>query len=1096
MEDGSSSFLGDFMKQPHLLRRGVITSLRLFSVLVAVFALLLTSIDPALAAGGQYGNLSGTVVDTTTGAPIASARVTAASPSATVHATTSSNGQFTFNGLTVDTYLITVEAPGYEALQQNGVTVIGDQSNNIGNLRVAKVLRTIGRTTTRSISSAFQPTQTTDSFTISGNRIAETTGKSASTNQTDLLLAAPGTSVSSSGNITIRGGLETEVGYQLDGVPLTEPFFSSNGSSGRFNGVGSVQVVSGPGDSTQGNVGGGVVNTITKRGSYPGTGLADLEVGGPNYFHQASFEYGTATRSGNISDYFSFTGQRTVPYTDTLQSGNLGYGFNTTNVATLGNGAFYGFSALNNDQLVNNLILKFGHNNAQSLQVLFSNQDLQTYGDRGGLFNGTSNSLQYYPNDPSLISNYNIGVGAPLTPNFAALAPLQPGLPANLASTPTSPEQTNYNRTNLLKFEYDASIDQNTFAALRYYNTWIQQTTQNSIGAAGQAAPSWNDFGGQRVGGQLDLTRSFGPKYTITLHGEYEDQKPLWNGYEPYALLGENSGGAGGSGSLIGQCATQGVAYAACTSPDYADFLPGGYLSKFFGTNIPRIPTWGINYNNSTFITTAEALRFQYNPTDALRFDLGYRRDAEIYKYGVNPYAPASIANSDPSDVALASIPSSVLRPQVDEPRGAVSYEIDRNDSVRFGYGRSAQFSNAQDAGTPAGLYNAAAFNKIPAKPGSMCGTGIPGSALPNFPCQSYASQLYWFGDNNNDAPDLGNGLPTIFTNYDFSYQHQFTNGWGLRLTPFVKTATGVPSFSFISEEISPTTGQFLGGVFTVNNLGINKTAGVEFGLTTPERPVGFSGFFSATYQNVLDSTPPLLSGENGLPAIESSSLLLGDVYRAGYVSPVQARLGVTYKTKFGLHITPVLNYDRGYPYTLGTTTASQFPIGGRNANIPQVNFGQGVTAIPGFNASEGVGIATQFADPALPGTGFNPNIAATRGTPQNSAAGGILSKPNFNGNITVEYQFHRSTIGIQVQNVGGDPYYESIPLVNPYYQPVATGVSGPQTGQVPQVSTPGFGASRGYANVPTQYNAFTNGAYLVPFNSPLNVDVYYQLNI
>ena len=1084
------------MKRALLSCAGVATPLRLFGIALSIIGLLFTSIDPAFAAGGQYGNLSGTVVDSKTGSPIAGARVTAASPSASVHSTTSSNGQFTFNGLTVDTYLITVEAPGYEALQQNGVTVIGDQSNNIGNLRVAKVLRTIGRVNVRSISSAYQPTQTTDSFTISGNRIAETTGKSASTDQRALLLAAPGTSISASGTVTIRGGLETEVGYQLDGVPLTEPFLGTNGSSGRFNGVGSVQVVSGPGDATQGNVGGGVVNTITKRGTYPGTGLADLEVGGPNYFHQASFEYGTATRSGNISDYFSYTGQRTVPYNDNLQTGNLGYGFAGTNVATLGNSAFYGFSSLSNDSLVNNLILKFGHNNSQSLQVLFSNQDLQAYGDRGGLFTNTSNPLEYYPYDPSLIANYGIGVGSPNTPNFATLAPQEPGLPSNLAANPTSPEQTNYNRTNLLKFEYDSTIDQNTFAALRYYNTWIQQTSENNIGAAGQASPFWQDVGGQRVGGQLDLTRSFGPKYTITLHGEYETQKPLWNGYEPYALLGQNGGGADSFGSLIGQCATLGEAYATCNAPDYKDFLPGGYLSKYFPNGVPSIPTWGINYNSSTFITSAEALRFQWNPIDPLRFDFGYRRDAEIYKYGPNPFAPASITYSDPSDVSLATIPSSVLRPQVDEPRAAVSFEIDRNDSVRFGYGRSAQFSNAQTAGTPAGLYNYAAFAKIPAKPGSLCGTGITGSALPTFPCQNYASQLYWFGDNNNDAPDLGNGLPTIFNNYDFSYQHQFQSGWGMRVTPFIKDATGVPSFSFISEEISPTTGQFLGGVFTVNNLGINKTAGVEFGLTTPERPVGFSGFFSATYQNVLDSTPPLLSGENSLPAIESSSLLLGDVYRAGYVSPLQARLGVTYKTKFGLHITPVVNYDRGYPYTLGTTTASQFPIGGRNANIPQVNFGQGVTAIPGFNGSEGVPISTQFADPALPGTGFNPNIAATRGTPQNSAAGGILSKPNFNGNITVEYQFHRSTIGIQVVNVGGDPYYESIPLVNPYYQPVATGVSGPQTNQVPQVSTPGFGAARGYANVPKEYSAFTNSAYLVPFNAPLNVDVYYQLNI
>ncbi len=1068
-------------------------TLRLWTLALTLFAFTYSGALPAFAAGGQYGNLSGTVVDTATKLPLAGARVTAASPSATVRATTNASGQFTFNGLTVDTYLLTVEAAGYEATVQNGVTVIGDQANNVGQLRLAKTLRTIGRVAVRGISSAFQPTQTTDSFTISGNRIAETTGKAASTDQRALLLAAPGASVSASGSITIRAGLETEIGYQLDGIPLTDPFGSFNGSSGRFNGVGSVQVVSGPGDATQGNVGAGVVNTIAKRGTYPGDGLLDAEVGGPNYFHQTQLQYGTATRSGNLSDFFSYTGQRTVPYNDNLGTGNLGYGYAATNVATLGNAAFYGLSALDNDSLINNFIVKFGHNDSQSLQVLFDNEDLRGYGNRGGLFLGTSNPIAYYPYDPSLIANYGVGVGSPDTPNFQNLAPLEPGLPYGVRY-PTSPEETVYNRTNLLKFEYDSTLGASTFAALRYYNTWIQQTSSSNTGNAGQGAPEWDDEGGQRVGGQLDLTRSFGPRYTITLHGEYETQKPLWDSYEPFALLGVNGEGT----SIVGNCAYLGFDYNACNAPDYADFLPGGYLAKYFPHGVPPIPTAGINYHNSTFITTAEALRFQWNPIDPLRFDFGYRRDAEIYKYGINPFAPPSITYTNPSDVALSTIPPSVLQPQVDEPRASLSYEIGRNDALRFGYGRSAQFSNAGTAGTPAAIYNYAPFAKIPAKPGAQCGSGVDGAQLASFPCRSYASQLYWFADQNNDAPDVGNILPTIFSNYDASYQHQFKNGWGLRLTPFYKLATGEPSYTFISESISPTTGQFLGGVFQTNNLGINRTTGVEFGLTTPERPVGLSGFFSATYQNVLDSTPPLLSSENNLPVITSSSLLLGDVYRAGYVSPVQARLGFTYKTKFGLHVTPVLNYDRGYPYTLGTLTASNVPVGGVNGNVPQVNFpnGAGLTSVPGFNQTQGIGAATQFADPALPGTSFAPHIAATRGTPQTSAAGGVLSKPNFGGDLTLEYEYHRSTLGIQILNVGANPYYEQIPQINPYYQPVATGVAGPQTNQVPQVTQPGFGPSRGYANIPKSYNAFTNGAYLVPFNEPLSVDVYYQLTI
>jgi hypothetical protein len=585
----------------------------------------------------------------------------------------------------------------------------------------------------------------------------------------------------------------------------------------------------------------------------------------------------------------------------------------------------------------------------------------------------------------------------------------------------------------------------------------------------------------------------------VTLHGEYETQKPLWNDYEPYALLGAESGGANTYASLVGQCgatSTSSAAYKSCNAVDYLDFLPGGYVYKALNGNVPRLPIWGIDYHNSTFITAAEALRFQWSPIDKLHFDFGYRRDSEVYKYGINPFAPPSLAYTNPTDVDPATIGPNVLRPTVDEPRASVALQLDRTDSIRFGYGRSAQFASASTGGTPSGLYNYSELLKIPAKPGSICGSGVTNA--PTFPCTNYAQQLFWFGDANNDAPDVGSILPTIYSNYDLTYQHEFKNGWGARLTPFYKNATGVPSFSFLSEDISPTTGQLLGGVFQTNNLGVNRTSGIEFGLTTPDVSAGVSGFFSATYQNVFDSVPPLTSGENNVPAITSSSLLLGDVYHAGYVPPLQARLGASYKTRSGFRVTPSIEYDRGYPYTQGTLTASGIPVGGFNANIPEINFpgGAGITSVPGFNGTQGIAASTHYADPALPGTSLNPIVAATRGTPETSAPGGIFSRPDVHGDLTLEYELRRNKVGVQFFNIVGGPAYGSVPVLNPYYQPVATGVAGSQTNQVPQVLQTAFGASRGYANVPSAYNAFTNAAYLVPLNVPFHVNFYYELSL
>jgi hypothetical protein len=393
-------------------------------------------------------------------------------------------------------------------------------------------------------------------------------------------------------------------------------------------------------------------------------------------------------------------------------------------------------------------------------------------------------------------------------------------------------------------------------------------------------------------------------------------------------------------------------------------------------------------------------------------------------------------------------------------------------------------FLVAQTAGTPAQIFNYAPFLNVPPVAGFSCGSGVPHS--PAVPCQNYAQQLYWLYDQNFDAPDLGGALPALYNNYDFTWQHQFPNGWGMRLTPFYKLGTNLPSFALV-------TGLAAGAaVFTVNNIGINRTTGAEFGLNTPDRPVGLSGFLAMTYQNVIGSTPPLIGGEDALPINGSGSLELGDTYRAGYVSPFSARLGLDFKTKTGWRISPVLQYDRGYPFNVGNLIASSSPFyNGAFLNIPQVNFGPGVTAIPGFQSNAGASNSTNYFDPANPGNALRPNIAWTRGTPSTPSSGGALWKPNLNAQLTVEYKLQKNTFGVLVQNLFGNAYNGTIPTINPYYQPVGTGLSGPQTGL-----NPFYNPSRGFANIPKDAYAFTNGAYLLLPTTPMNFQVYFQRNL
>jgi hypothetical protein len=1026
-----------------------------FLVALTLAALLsLGATSPARAAGGQTGNVNGTVVTAGATDPVAGAKVTVTSPSGSYSARTDARGFFSILGLVVDTYTLTIEAPGYDAIVLSGVTISGDQNLDLGTLRIAKALRTIGGVKARPSSNAYQPGQTTDAYTISSARITQTTGKTDTTNENDIVLAAPGVSLTNAGTPTIRGGAPTEVGFQFDGIDFAEPFNAGNGSLNRVNGLGSIQVVEGAGDATQGGVGSGVINVIPKRGSYPGGGDLDLEIGGPNFSHQAAFDYGTATRDGSLSNYFSYVGQRFVPY----------YGYHTTDLQAYGN--TFGTSYQIENQLLDNLVFRFGHDHRQALQILYSNQDLQQYGEGGGLELAPSQQgyLSYYPTNP-LSGNELIGgiiaevYGNAALAAYPSLVALNPYTPANPNQAITGPEENVATSTRFLKFEYDNTVDPSTYLALRYYN-WGQLSSQSlNYSVRPTTLPGYAVVGGSRSGVILDITRQLGSRLTIGLNGTYSLTDPIWDAYTPLTYF-----------------FTPGFIGPVTPQPNYADFLPGGYLSTYFPNGVPRIPSWGIGFHQSFFQEYGAGLRVQYEATSRLKFDVGLRNEQQ-YKHWYNPYNTGSPDN--PFDLVPSTYSNTTNDPHVLQPRASVAYQAGSNDSFRFGYGRSAIFPDAYTAGDPFNPAGAEAFAKVPAKPGAVCGLPTYGGT---FRCANYADELYWAGDEL-DAPDLGVAQPAIYSNYDFTYQHQFGGGYGIHLTPFYKLGTGLPAASLIQTLPGGTQ------LFGTTSDGFNRTSGVEFQLTTPERRYGFSGFLSMTYQNVLQSAPPLTAQEDTLPQLSPATLALGDVYRAGYVSPFSVRLGGTYALKNGFSVTPVLQYDRGFPYSVGNLIAAELGPG-VYANVPQVNFGPGTTVISGYQGSSGAQLSTNYYDPSDPGSSLHPNIAATRGTPATSNNGGALWDANLEASVTFQYKVGRSTLGLAIQNLFGNAFNGTIPLINPYYQPVANGLSGPLTGI--NFLGPIYGTYRGAGNIPKDDYAFLNGAYIlgngVPANSAQNI--------
>jgi len=1121
------------------------------ALLVATLVLgnVVLTASTANAAGGISGSVSGTIVDESKN-PVPGVEITVASPSGTYHGRSDAHGQFAILGILADTYLITLQKTGFQTTTISGVTVTGDNALTLGNLTIGRQI--IGRTRARSANSAYQPNQTIDSTTLSGARVQQALGSPVNTNETQLILAAPGTALSSSGSITIRGSTSVEIGYQYDGVNFTSPYYDANGSNGYIinltGGVGgSLQVVSGSGDATQGNVGAGVINIVPPRGTYPPTGDLAADLAGPQFKHQLDTDIAVASPNGRFSDYASYDGQRYVP------------DYYPVNTPAANIGEYGGTSYTAHNDLQNNFVYRFGKDNDQSFQVLYRTSDDQTYGDYGGL----AQAQYYYANtfgQDLLAAATGLGYPGSVEQQINTEFNPLPGIPNGNPANPIEAEETGTLPLHFLKVGYTRDFGASTFLSADYYDWGSESESSNYT--TGSSTPGISFAGGSRVGFGATLTHQFGTAHTVSLEGNYENSFPTNSFQSPgYAIFGlafsnpyygtangqatpdlsywalplacETAGAAGCGEATTGVAGTNTAGANPCAAGGndpcyiYNQLLAKGLWKGI--SSMPTIPTPYLNMQDADFQFWGVGLRDQWTVTPKLKLDYGLREDGAQYKFACNSFAYNPCGN--PSDLSANLLEPGFLTPRTIQPRFAASYAIDPNNSVRFSYGRSTEYAFAQQAGTPFGLYNlnpilnsiaptdtvaapgcgsgygsGPAYSNnpnIPFSPGGGYLVGYTASGATNnqyFKCTSLAQQIFWAYDQQLDAPDYGGQNQPNFSNYDVAYSHQFTKGAlagvGLKLTGFARRGFNIEEDILLSNgPPSPLTGETSGSVYTTKPDGEEKTAGLEFLLTTPDRPVGFSGFVSSTYISEFQSQPPVASGafaSDNLPGLVNENVLqTGVLFRAGYVAPFQARAGITYKTKTGLTVTPILSGTTGYPFGVGQSTIGS--VNGTLQFLPQTNYGIGAP-FAGTGGPDHAYNATSYVDPANPGSYLNPNIAATRGYTEPALAGNNLTNPTSNLDLSIEQALSkRLHFGIYLSNVWN--VQNGLPYQNSLWQPVATGVGGPLTGQQFVNANP---ASPYYANYVAggRDEYVNNGGYKAfeyQYQAPRHIDIYLQ---
>jgi len=1078
------------------LRAYKLASVSLRFLLAAVTAAIGFAIMACPARAASTGQIAGIVTDPAS-KPLAGVTVTATSPTGVFRAVTDGQGHFIMAGVTLDTYLVTFTRQGYAMKTVAGVTVTADETVRL-TIRLDKQASTLAVVRVRSVTSAFQPHQTIDRYTVNATGISQLLGKAFDTDQRRLLRTLPSVTINKSGTPLIRGGFSYQTSLQVEGIDYTEPNrslinrFENFGNSDVLNGVASVEIIPGGSDATHGDSGTGLIAYTIKRGSYPGFGTVDLEDTFRGDLSQIGFEYGIASPNGQLSNYISYVreqGYFTYGWYGTDPAGILGDpstqdpSFNTLfarSQQSIYTTAVFNKSWQSNQDLVDNFIYKFGENQHEALQVFVQQQIIHTNLDYGGFksINAVPQTI-FFQNNPNVnpanapIDSLNVLFGAPpCCPNDAELAFIsrfvQP-TPFGSPGQPLSAPETIDSPFHALKFDYTTFWPTSSLGA-RVYQTAMSQS--ETLPSRGLYVPQ---SGGLRTGAAMDYTSVVrGGKHTLQFGAKYEFAVPYGelNNYVDY------QGAFDGQYSAIGGTF---INLGRYTHDIFADFAsscnvaaPGGppqehcgYLASFFPNGIPQLP---IESEVPTAKQQVYGLYGQdtFTPNPRLKLLIGLRLDGYNYLIPSDPQNPPAVNG---------------LQHQHElEPHFGTSYQLGPNDTIRVNFGRTLAIplpsflglninraAFAQFAGIPS-------FDSVTGKPATYCGPAQPivlyGNTYyaGNQACADYADQLYWlirnarfFGQSQITYPLRG----ATFDNFDASYSHEFPDGVALRLTPFYRRGYDIVEQSQTLLGIDPVTGAEQLSPLVYSNLGMQKATGLEFYVTTPRHDVGWSGQFTLTYINQIGNDPP----GDYLP---TASVQLGLLYHSPTVAPLQSTLALSYKNKNGLLINPIFHFRSGYPYGVGVYQA--YTINGQPFYIPNTN-----VLYPGVFSTQ---LAAALANPQFPGPITGPSIAAVRGADAiTSGPGSLYSQPALNTDITIAID-RGVRYGILITNVTN----------------VTAGLPAPNYAVNCQLVYAGQCSAFGTPNVQDQYHHIpvvfgsASGPYVVyPNQPPMQVRAFIQ---
>jgi len=509
---------------------------------------------------GTTGRMDGTVVQADTGAPIANAKVSAVSATQTATTQTDASGHFGFISLTPDTYGVSSEKSGYEAVSQTGVTIFAD-ATQVVSLRMRPALKTIGRVTSLATGSLVKPGTTADVYSINAgaqDKLSALGGGGGLNSAYSAIASVPGAFVPLNQmgyfqTVHIRGGDYDQAGYELDGVPVNRSF--DNYPSGAASSLGQqeLQVYTGASPANSEGQGlAGYINQVIKTGTYPGFASINLAAGVPSFYHKLSAEVGGATPNRLFSYYAAVGGyNEDFRYVDQHNGAGIAYlagplapvaagtGSCPANLAPTGCFSMLPYqytyqSGISDRDVVANLHFGIAHRHDgghDDIQLLWDSGELlnpfyTSTNDAGGFaaFGGVANAPTFADGyqwtcggvgtttntlNKSCVSNYAF----PNTPTHAFGGIIPPDFRDQLR-----------NSQEILKLQYQKNIGSDAYFRIygyTYYSLWTHNGPNSSASNFLACCASAYELSSHTRGVSATFSKQFNAKNLVTLQGSY-----------------------------------------------------------------------------------------------------------------------------------------------------------------------------------------------------------------------------------------------------------------------------------------------------------------------------------------------------------------------------------------------------------------------------------------------------------------------------------------------------------------------------------------------------------------------------------------------